>query len=465
MRRFCHVLVAVGAAVGWAVPLAASAAPVSCLSADRALGVAAQFTEVVHGDAVRSGTTGGRVLIGGHASLGDTATQLRFTISDPSSASAPLAADPKRLDLIVGGTLRGFGVNIARGGGVWRDVADPAPAVVSAVPGALLGTAKATPFDLESVFDTLSVASQRLSAFPANGVASSTKEATGSQLTLTGDSPSAVVFRITAEQLAAATMIRFRVPIRATAVVNVVGKSFTTPRAASVALWDAKSATYVPAPAADGSTQGQQYQAMRDALVWNFGSADAVVVGAGTWPGMILAANADVRLGGSVGTPFVLQGRLYAKSLIAANAVTVLEPFTGCLPALLPKPAPTTSPSPVPSPKVSPVDRPAANGPADRPAARAPVAAPPLDEGNDDRAPAQMAPSVEAYALAPHGPRALQAPAPIRSEHGVRIQAVPGRAEHGVGPFTGFEASFLVIAAGSMIGMGGLLVFRRVTLH
>jgi hypothetical protein len=123
------------------MPAAVAQSPGACDNFD-ALGPAARFAEFVHHNASRISDSEGRVAIGGGATLGSSREGVGFSIGSGQpidSVGVPLPPDPNRHDLIVGGALDAFGVELINGGARYGSL-EPGSTIESHVAGASITT-------------------------------------------------------------------------------------------------------------------------------------------------------------------------------------------------------------------------------------------------------------------------------------------------------------------------------------
>jgi len=270
------------------------------------LGDAASFNLFVHGDYGASSTSvEGRVAAGGSVSV------------NSYSVGTGLAANSGRVDLIAGGNLTaGGGGSSAANGSV--TYAGTLQGTISTPNGTLKQAA--APFDFANDFASLQSTSTAIGQLAANGSAAGPSYA----YDLIGTSTTTNVFSIPATDLQTAQVIRIKVPVGSSTVVNVTGDTYSSARypTAAIQFWD--GSTYVQ----PGRQTSAAVATLRSNLLWNFPTATSVQIGPSLgWQGSILAPRAAVTFPGSTD----LFGTLIAASLANGNGSAWIIQYTGCV--------------------------------------------------------------------------------------------------------------------------------------
>ncbi len=305
----------------------AQAAPTdTCLPSP--LGLAGQYAEFVAESSRRVSDSEGAVAIGGDAALGDPERKEGFSIGSRLSGSE-VSALPGGASLVVGGELTANQVVIKRGKAVYQKLIE-APGASFAIDGP--HQAGPSPIDFAKEFSQLRSSSSAWGELAATGTVRSEQPDT---LVLEGDQRFNV-FSVQAAELEKARHIKIKVPLGATALVNVLGSSYNMHANATygVSLWDHTAGRYVQDDYQAGS---DAFKSARSKLLWNFPQATKVLKNYTSWPGTILAPNTSVALGrtgqgGEVG-PGHVNGSVIAKEMTSiSGAETHHMSFRGCIP-------------------------------------------------------------------------------------------------------------------------------------
>ena len=276
-----------------------------------------QFTEFTGSTATRSNSdSSGRVAYGGNASL--------TSIGIGSSGSLP--NDTTRLDLIAGGNLSTTnGGQVFHGSALYAGTLNVTPANSFGHPNGTLAQG-APPFSFAAELVGLQALSSSLAALSQTPGATITEVNPGfSTLQLVGTNASSNVFDLTAAQATNARSIRVRVPVGATAIINIPNTAFTS-QLVETTFWD--GANYVQVQ--DSTTPA--LEATRAATLWNFSAATSLSFSSINWGGTILAPAATTAFNNGQ-----LNGSLLT-NVFNGSGQTHLHNFTGCLPPTVPNP-------------------------------------------------------------------------------------------------------------------------------
>lgn len=319
----------------------------SCENPD-ALGVASSFSEFVRDDAGRISDSEGRVAIGGDATLGSADRQIGFSVGSGQpvdSVGVPLPDDGDRHDLIVGGALHAYRVDVIHAGARYGSLTS-APGTVSSSIGGSVTAGPPTqhadgsdPIDFDAEFAGLQAKADSWGELAATG------SVTGSgQLDLTGDEPGLNVFHLTTTQLTSANSIRIRVPAGATILVDVAGTAvdLSAGPLGTVSIWDPVTGQYIVDDHFIGGrpVPSTVWLTLRQSLLWNFPATTTFLKNSVSWPGTILAPQAHLQFGrGTAIGPGHVDGSIVVRSVDSVpGAETHDMTFVGlCLP---PEPAP-----------------------------------------------------------------------------------------------------------------------------
>ncbi|MGW1076088.1 choice-of-anchor A family protein [Streptomyces sp. NPDC002537] len=337
----------------------AQAAPTdTCLPSP--LGLAGRYAEFVAESSRRVSDSEGAVAIGGDATLGDPERKEGFSIGSHLSGSE-VSALPGGASLVVGGDLTANQVVIKRGRAVYQKLIE-APGASFAIDGP--HQAGPSPIDFSKEFSQLRSSSSTWGGLAATGTVRSEPDT----LVLEGDQRFNV-FSVQAAELEKARHIKIKVPLGATALVNVLGSSYNMHANATygVSLWDHTAGRYVQDDYQAGS---DAFKSARSKLLWNFPQATEVLKNYTSWPGTILAPNASVALGrtgqgGEVG-PGHVNGSVIAKEMTSiSGAETHHMSFRGCIPdpEKPEKPDPETPGPEKPTPEKPDPEKPGTPGP------------------------------------------------------------------------------------------------------
>ncbi|WP_030684797.1 choice-of-anchor A family protein [Streptomyces globisporus] len=421
------VLAVTGAALTWAP---AASATTECAS--QPLGTAGLYAEFVEKDSVRHSDSEGAVAVGGDATFGDPGRS-GFSVGSRLSA-ADLAKLPGGHSLVVGGTLYANQVVLDKGTGIAGKVVDRStPGQGFGVDGDEVARGE-TPIDFGKEFAHLRTLSAGWAATQPNGTVS----AAGDGLFLTGTDKRLNVFAVNAADLEKVRAITLDVPVGSSTLVNVLGTSYDMSASATYGVYYKNLDGGTPV-VDDYAVPGDAYRQIRSRLLWNFPQAESVKKNHTSWPGTILAPNAEVEMGGKGVGPGHVNGSVIAGSLTTVpGAETHRMNFTGCLPQV-------TVPGPVVTPgKPEPTDTPAPTPPA----APAPT---PSQGGATPGVPGT--PSASAPPSTPATPgEATTAPAPAPSATPEGDLATTGSA---IGPGA-IGAAVAAVAVG-----GGFLAFAK----
>ncbi|MFE0644587.1 choice-of-anchor A family protein [Streptomyces sp. NPDC058877] len=426
------VLAVTGAALSWAP--AASAATTECVT--HPLGTAGLYAEFIEKDSVRHSDSEGAVAVGGDATFGDPKQSSGFSIGHKLTA-ADLAKLPGGHSLVVGGTLYANQVVLDKGTGIAGKVVDRStPGQGFGVDGGRVGegASPTSPVDFGKEFAELRALSTAWAAAPAGGTVS----AAGDGLFLAGTDEQLNVFAVSAADLEKARSITLDVPVGSSTLVNVLGTSYDMSTSATYGVYYKNLDGGAPV-IDDYAVPRDEYRQIRAKLLWNFPQAETVKKNYTSWPGTILAPNADVSMGGKGYGPGHVNGSVVAASLkTVPGAETHQMNFTGCLPK-------GTTPGPVPTPeKPKPTDTPAPTPPA------TPEPTPSRDGETPGTPSVSASPSTPAAPTTPGGATTAPAPAPSATPEG--DLATTGSA---IGPGA-IGAAVAAVAAG-----GGLLAFAK----
>ncbi|WP_411139888.1 choice-of-anchor A family protein [Streptomyces sp. x-80] len=328
LARSSLALLAVGSGllIGPLSGTAQAASTGTCLPSP--LGSAGQYAEFVAESSRRVSDSEGAVAIGGDATLGDPERKEGFSVGSRLSGS-DVSALPGGVSLVVGGELTANQVVPKRGKAVYQKLIK-APGASFAIDGP--HQAGPSPVDFAKEFSQLRSSSAAWGKLAATGTVRGEQPDT---LTLKGDRRFNV-FSIPAAELEKARHIKIKVPLGATALVNVLGSSYDMHANATygVSLWDHTAGRYVQDDYQAGS---DAFKSARSKLLWNFPQATKVLKNYTSWPGTILAPNASVALGragqgGEVG-PGHVNGSVIAKEMTSiSGAETHHMSFRGCIP-------------------------------------------------------------------------------------------------------------------------------------
>ncbi|WP_328866652.1 choice-of-anchor A family protein [Streptomyces sp. NBC_00304] len=337
---------------------ATPAGPSEC--ATDAFGVAGKYGEFVLGDDVHSPDAEGAVAVGGNADF-----RGGFSVANELTA-AEVAALPGQASLVVrGDLLNGGSVTAVMKGNaaVGGKVSDRAVELHS---GSFRKDAGLIDFDAE--FTKLRGYSAALAGEAATD--GTQVKADGSRLTLTGDSTTRNVFRVTAGQLEQAKEVFLKVPAGATSLVNVSGDSYDMATAGTTGFFLSGGQDFV----LDDKLQSASDGKVRDRLLWNFPDARTITKNSqAAWPGSVLAPRAHLELG----TAAPVNGSVWVASLHGSGgAETHHFPFSGCLPGTGETPSPGETPGATP-PVVSTPSGSTTPAPSDTPAGSASPSASP----------------------------------------------------------------------------------------
>lgn len=305
-------------------------AEVECI--DEPIGTAYEWTVIVHGDMIQSNTDSeGRIAVGGNATL------TNFGVA------SHLPVDGSRVDLAVGGDLKATNVGVSNGSVTYGDELDGSPSAPN-------GTVTKKALNLDAPFQEAQRRSDGWAAVEANS------EITGPEygaLYLTGTDQQLNVFQIDAARLEKAQRILLRVPVGASALINVRGQSYDTSSypTVSVEFWNGSSYEQFgdTAPSAE-------FERLRRSLLWNFPEATAVQIGPNlAWQGSVLAPEAAFEFPGNT----QLNGTIMVGSL-RGDGESHYHPLDEiCLPDPGPEPPdPPAPPPPAPEPQPEPEPEP-----------------------------------------------------------------------------------------------------------
>ncbi|WP_225805391.1 choice-of-anchor A family protein, partial [Streptomyces sp. NK15101] len=319
------------------------------------LGTAGLYAEFVEKDSVRHSDSEGAVAVGGDATFGDAKQSSGFSIGHKLTG-ADLAELPGGHSLVVGGTLHANQVVLDNGTGV-------AGRVVGGVDGDKVEEG-ASPVDFTKEFAHL----RKLSAGWAATEPGGTVAAVGDGLFLTGTDEKLNVFAVNAVDLEKARAITLDVPVGSSTLVNVLGTSYDMSTSATYGVYYKNLDGGAPV-IDDYAVPRDEYRQIRSRLLWNFPQAESVKKNHTSWPGTILAPNAEVEMGGKGTGPGHVNGSVVAEELVTVpGAETHRMNFTGCLPGGT-TPGPVVTPetpqptdTPVPVPPATPAPTPSEGG-------------------------------------------------------------------------------------------------------
>jgi len=285
---------------------AASADPISLVNG---------FNVMVRQDMTLKADVGGRVAVGGNATFNGFAVGS----GDNANNGAALAANPSRIDLVVGGHAA------LTNGSVNKGSAQAGTATTHSVgfhtAGSSLTTGGTPSVDFASTFMDLSSLSVDLFDLAGNGTAVNQ----WGGLNLTGTDATLNVFTLTTGMLSGLNAVNITVPTTSTVLFNVAGSSLTM--------------QYLGM-----NVNGQQDNAMSSQMLWNFMDMSQLTLNGLGWRGSILAPLATVNFANGNINGQVMVNNLYTDW----GGEYHNHAFTGDLP--VDDVTPPTEPSSVPEP-------------------------------------------------------------------------------------------------------------------